>query len=114
VENPRDPDRDCAVLSVTDCAVATSSTAYRRWRRGDRWVHHLVDPRTGQPAATDLAAVTVAGPSAMWAEVHAKVALLLGMVDGRPYLDAQPGYEGLLIAMDGMTDGTIGIGGYLR
>ena len=114
VEDPRDCDRDCAVLGVTDGAVATSSTAYRRWRRGDRWVHHLLDPRTGQPAATDLAAVTVVGPSAMWAEVHAKVALLHGAADGRAYLDAQTGYEGLLIATDGTTDMTTGIGGYLR
>ena len=114
VEDPRDADRDRAILGVTDSAVATSSTAYRRWRRGDRWVHHLLDPRTGRPAETDLAAVTVVGPSAMWAEIHAKVALLHGEAGGRAYLDAQPGYEGLLIATDGTTDTTTGIGGYLR
>jgi thiamine biosynthesis lipoprotein len=114
VEDPQENARDRAVVGVSDGAVATSSTAYRRWRRGDRWVHHLLDPRTGQPAATDLAAVTVVGPSAMWAEIHAKVALLHGAAGGRAYLDAQPGYEGLLIAADGTMDTTTGIGGYLR
>jgi thiamine biosynthesis lipoprotein len=114
VEDPRDTDRDCAVLGVSDNAVTTSSTSYRRWRRGDRWVHHLLDPRTGQSAETDLAAVTVVGPSAMWAEIHAKVALLHGAAGGWAYLDAQPGYEGLLIAADGTTGMTMGIGGYLR
>jgi thiamine biosynthesis lipoprotein len=114
VEDPREFDRDCAVLAVRDGAVATSSTAYRRWRRGDRWLHHLLDPRTGQPAATDAAAVTVVGPSAMWAEVHAKVALLHGMETGRAYLDARDGYEGLLIAVDGGHEQTTGMGGYLR
>jgi FAD:protein FMN transferase len=114
VEDPQESERDRAVIGVNETAVATSSMTYRRWRRGDRWIHHLLDPRTGQPAATDLAAVTVVGPSAMWAEVHAKVALLHGAADGRAYLDAQPGYEGLLIAVDGTLDTTRGIGGYLR
>jgi len=114
VEDPRDLNRDCAVIGVTDCAVATSSIAYRRWRRGDRWVHHLLDPRTGQPAATDLAAVTVIGPSAAWGEIHAKVALLSGVVDGIAYIGAQDGYEGLLIATDGTRHGTVGMGAYGR
>jgi len=114
VEDPRDLDRDCAVLGIADCAVATSSTAYRRWKRGDRWINHLLDPRTGQPAATDLAAVTVVGPSAAWAEVHAKVALLLGASDSRAYLDAQNGYEGLLIGTDGAQHCTGGMEGYRR
>lgn len=114
VEDPREFDRDCAVLASADRAVATSSTAYRRWRRGDRWVHHLLDPRTGQPAATDLAAVTVVGPSAAWAEVHAKVALLSGIVEGRAYLGARDDYEGLLIATDGTQHCTGGMEGYRR
>ena len=114
VEDPRDRDRDCAVLALNDRAAATSSTAYRRWQRGERWFHHLLDPRTGQPAATDLAAVTVVGPSAMWAEVHAKVALLLGLADGRAYLDTQGGYAALCIDNDGRQHGTAGIGMYLR
>ncbi|MDQ2785523.1 MAG: FAD:protein FMN transferase [Chloroflexota bacterium] len=114
VEDPQDMDRDCAVVGVQDQAVATSSTAYRRWQRGDRWVHHLLDPRTGQSAATDLTAVTVVGPSAMWAEIYAKVALLHGMTAGRAYLESQDGYDGLFIGTDGIHVGTTGIGGYLR
>lgn len=114
VEDPRDLTCDCAALRVNDRAVATSSIAYRRWKRGDHWVHHLLDPRTGQSARTDLAAVTVVGPSAAWAEVHAKVALLSGLDAGRAYLDAQDGYEGLCITISGAPSGSAGIGGYLR
>lgn len=111
VEDPQALDRDCTVLAVRDAAVATSSTAYRRWKRGDRWIHHLLDPRTGQPAVTDVAAVTVTGPSAMWAEIHAKVALLHGMAAGLAYLEAHDGYDGLLIANDGSHARTTGMGG---
>jgi len=114
VEDPQDLDRDCATLGVSDRAVATSSIAFRRWKRGDHWIHHLLDPRTGHSALTDLAAVTVVGPSAAWAEVHAKVALLSGLDAGRMYLDAQDGYEGLCVTIGGARHGSAGIGGYLR
>ena len=43
-------------------------------------MHHLLDPRTGCPAATDLVAVTVVGPSTMWAEIHAKVVRAVPML----------------------------------
>ena len=67
-------------LALADGAVATSTTAYRRW--GDD-AHHLIDPATGLPARTDLLAVTVVAGEAAWAEVVAKAALLAGL-DGAP------------------------------
>lgn len=112
VENPRDLDLDCALLSINDRAVATSSIAYRRWKRGYHWIHHLLDPHTGQPAVTDLASVTVIGPSTMWAEIHAKVALLSGLESGRAYVAAQHGYDGLLITIGGTQVRTAGMGVY--
>jgi thiamine biosynthesis lipoprotein len=42
-----------------------------------RAVHHLLDPRTGEPARPGLLAVTVSGPDPAWAEVWTK-ALFLG------------------------------------
>jgi thiamine biosynthesis lipoprotein len=40
--------------------------------------HHLIDPRTGQPAETDWLSVTVIAPSATVAEVFAKALLIAG------------------------------------
>ncbi len=40
--------------------------------------HHLIDPRTGLPAQTDLSEVSVLATTATDAEIYAKVALLLG------------------------------------
>jgi thiamine biosynthesis lipoprotein len=61
-------------LMLADQAAATSSTRKRRW--GD--LHHLIDPRSGLPAAGGLAEVSVVAASAFEAEVIAKTALLLG------------------------------------
>jgi thiamine biosynthesis lipoprotein len=41
-------------------------------------MHHLIDPRTGLPAATGLEEVSVVASSGFEAEVVAKTALLLG------------------------------------
>ncbi len=52
----------CTVTLPTGHAIATSSTAGRQWRRGGRWLHHVLDPRTCQPADPVWRTVTVAAP----------------------------------------------------
>jgi thiamine biosynthesis lipoprotein len=77
-EDPRDPDQTLAVLRVGPGAVATSSIMKRRWQQGKRVRHHLIDPRSGQPAETDWLSVTVSALHATAAEVFAKVLLIAG------------------------------------
>jgi len=68
-----------AVIALFDGAIATSSVKVRNWTSPDgRAVHHLVDPRTREPARTGLIAVTVAGPDPAWAEVWTKALFLAG------------------------------------
>ncbi len=74
------------VRSLRDEGAATSSVRHRRWRCGEGWAHHLIDPRTGRPSATGVAQVQVVAASALEAEVLAKQALLLGPKGGRALL----------------------------
>jgi thiamine biosynthesis lipoprotein len=68
-----------AVVSLVDGALATSSVAIRRWQGPDgRQVHHLLDPRTREPARTGLLSVTVAAPDPAWAEVWTKALFVAG------------------------------------
>ncbi|MBL8145965.1 MAG: FAD:protein FMN transferase [Anaerolineae bacterium] len=87
-------------LSVTDCAVVTSGTDYRRWGPG-RTAHHLIDPRTGQPAHTDVATVTIIHPQAATAEVYAKAVILEGSDAGLNWLNDQWDGAGLVVRQDG-------------
>lgn len=60
-------------------AVATSTTAKRRWRTGAGGLaHHLIDPRTGLPAESAFVQVTAWAPEAWRAEVWAKAVLIGG------------------------------------
>jgi thiamine biosynthesis lipoprotein len=75
-------------LELTGAALATSGRDRRRWRRGGRELHHLIDPRTGAPAETDLLRVTVVAPDAIEAEVAAKSLFLAGADAARAEADA--------------------------
>jgi thiamine biosynthesis lipoprotein len=100
VQAPFTPERDCALVQLRSGALATSSIGGRRWRRGDRILHHVIDPRTGTAADSDLYAVTVHAPDAMTADVAAKVVLVLGSGSGTAYL-LNRGLSALLTATDG-------------
>ncbi|MEP7357639.1 MAG: FAD:protein FMN transferase [Anaerolineales bacterium] len=101
ISSPLRPDEDLEALSLSNGGVATSGRDYRRWQRDGLWYHHILDPRTGRPAETDVLSVTVAGPSAVRAEMAAKAALILGSQPGLAYLDARPELAGLLVKEDG-------------
>jgi FAD:protein FMN transferase len=73
---------------LRDQGAATSGTCRRAWRQGADRLHHLIDPRTGHPAQSDLAEVSVVAPRAAEAEIHAKTALLLGSERALLYLTA--------------------------
>src|SRR3989475_1831758 len=77
---------DRSAVALTDGAVCTSGVTRRRWGHS---MHHLIDPRTGMPARTDLAEVSVVTDSALRGEVYAKSAMLLGAAAGIAFLEAR-------------------------
>jgi FAD:protein FMN transferase len=77
LEDPLDPEGELAVLKTPPGAVATSTVTKRRWKQGAQERHHMIDPRTQQPAETDWLSVTVLASHAAQAEVYAK-SLLIG------------------------------------
>ncbi len=96
---------DGPTLGLAGAGLATSGCDRRRWRRGTRELHHLIDPRTGSPAVTDLVRVTAVGDDAVDAEVLAKVLLLGGEAEARA-----SGVPAVLQTDDGRTVLTGGIG----
>jgi FAD:protein FMN transferase len=67
-----------------DMGVATSGTRKRSWGPD---LHHLIDPRTGMPAKTDLAEVSVIATTGADAEIYAKTALFLGSARAPEFLE---------------------------
>lgn len=65
-------------VTVESGAMATSSVTGRRWRRGDRTVHHIVDPRTGDAVDAYWRTVSVAAGSCVDANTASTAAVILG------------------------------------
>ncbi len=101
VADPFDRDQTVTTLNIRDRAVATSGIDRRRWQYNGAWQHHLIDPRTGQPADSDLLTATVIAPTTVEAEVYAKTLFLLGSASGLKWIDEQPTLAACVITTNG-------------
>lgn len=97
VQDPHDPERSLALVALGSGGVATSGRDFRRWRTTNGEAHHIVDPRTGRPAHSDVIAATVVARSALRAEVAAKVVVLLGSRAGLDWLGTEPDLAALVV-----------------
>jgi thiamine biosynthesis lipoprotein len=77
------------VVAITRGGLASSATAVRAWRAGDREVHHILDPRTGDSAAPYWVLVSATGASC----VDANVLTTAAVVWGRDALDKLPRFD---------------------
>jgi thiamine biosynthesis lipoprotein len=103
VDDPLHPGEDLALLLLSSGGVATSGRDYRRWVKDGRPQHHIIDPRTGHPAVTDVLAATVIAPSARLAEAAAKAVLIQGSLSGLLWLEQRPELAGLVVLESGET-----------
>lgn len=110
IENPFNPEQTLATAYLYSGAAATSSIMGRRWGQG---LHHIIDPRTGRPAATDLVAATVFADTAVRADVLAKSCIILGARRSFSLLASQ-GCEGLLVTNGGKVILSPGMEEYLH
>ena len=93
------PEAEGPVVAIDGGGLATSSTTVRRWHRGSVLVHHLVDPRTGAPAATPWRTVSVAAATCTDANTASTAAVVLG--DDAPAWLSVRGLPARLVASDG-------------
>lgn len=78
IEHPFDPDRRLSVIELANGGVATSTITKRRFEVDGRPTHHIINPRTGRSAESDVVQATVIAPSARQAEIATKIAFVDG------------------------------------
>ena len=100
VEDPLDESRLAFVYDLNDEALVSSTRRIRSWTRGERQYHHIIDPRTGDPASSPVVAVVAAAPDAWWAEGIAKAIMIGDLVDA-PALAASARVRAWVFVDDG-------------
>ncbi len=116
VQHPRDEQKIIGVLELWgDRALATSGD-YQRCFFADalnnifpcRYAdepdkiryHHIIDPKTGQPAR-GLISATILAPTAMEADALSTAVFVLGEQKGLALIESLPNVEGILVTSDG-------------
>jgi thiamine biosynthesis lipoprotein len=97
-------------ITASNTAVVTSGSYEKYFIKDGRRYHHLIDPRTGEPAESGLASVTLIGPSAMELDALTTAVFVLGIQKGFS-LVRERGLEGVFITDQGdvfLTDGIRG------
>jgi thiamine biosynthesis lipoprotein len=87
------------MITIAGGGLATSSTTCRRWRRANRELHHIVDPRTGDLPLTRWRTVSVAAANCVDANTASTAAIVLGE-DAPAWLIAR-GLPARLVDLDG-------------
>ena len=98
-------------VEVRDAAVV-SSGGYEHYfdYHGTRY-HHILDPTTGQPAATNVLGVSVVASSATDADALATAVFVMGLKAGLEFLEQLPKVEGLIFDRSGEIHLTTGLQG---
>ncbi|WP_171685154.1 FAD:protein FMN transferase [Paenibacillus planticolens] len=101
VEDPWNSEKEFAVISCNEKAVATSSTLGRRWVNQQGVQHHLIDPCTMRPSKSDTVQCTIIGEDPIECEIWSKTICILGRENGtKLFLARAPGYEALVFTED--------------
>jgi thiamine biosynthesis lipoprotein ApbE len=93
-------------IALAGGGLATSSTAARRWRAGGVDLHHIVNPRTGIPAAEVWRTVSVAAADCVQANSASTAAIVRG--EGAVAWLEAAGLPARLVRRDGTTAYTCG------
>lgn len=89
------------IVALDRHGLATSGN-YRKFTLDDegRKISHILDPRTGKPATSRLASVTVIAPDTATADALATALFVMGTEEGLAFLAGKPGVEAAFIEHD--------------
>jgi len=91
-----------ATIEVSDVAVISSGTYERSFDIDGIRYHHILDPRTGYPAQSDIVSVTIIAQNGIIGEGLSTMAILMGSEEITEVLTNHYGFIGaVLILQDG-------------
>jgi thiamine biosynthesis lipoprotein len=93
-------------VTITSGGLATSSTTVRAWQAGGKRMHHIIDPRTGEPVTSRWRTVTVAAATCLDANIASTAAIIRS--EAAPAWLTELALPARLVARDGTVVTTSG------
>ena len=105
------PGNEFAYVQLRDGAVVTSGIYERGLRVPDNtFYHHILDPRTGMPAETDIASATLISDTALDGDGYTTALVVMGLDRALEFAEALPSCEAVFVANDKKIYATSGVG----
>lgn len=87
VSDPERPDEIFGITEVSDKAVVTSGAYQRYFENNGKIYHHIIDPKTGCPAESDLLSATVICDSGIIADAYSTALFVMGSERGMEFIE---------------------------
>ena len=97
IVNPLDPAHYRAIVDVADGSVVTSGLHERRFTKGGVTYHHILSPRDGMPAKTNVVSATIVASRSMDCDGYSTTALMMGADRALEFTEGLPGVDAIVI-----------------
>jgi thiamine biosynthesis lipoprotein len=89
------------IVEAADICIVTAGVSQRSFMKDGRLYHHILDPRTGMPADTDVWSATIIMRNGAWADVYSTICVLKGAAEAMTFVESIEGVECVLALADG-------------
>ncbi|WP_245583497.1 FAD:protein FMN transferase [Paenibacillus assamensis] len=96
-------------MKIKDRTIVTSGVYERYLEHNGQYYHHILDPKTGYPAKSNLNSVTIVTDRSTDADALSTSAFALGVEEGIAFIEAKPNAEAIFITEDKQVYTTSGI-----
>lgn len=108
IRHPRDKKKHLARLGLTNISISTSGDYERFFIKDGVLYHHIMDPKTGYPAAKSQS-VTVLAPDTMTSDALSTALFVMGPSEGLALVGRLKGVEAVIVDAEGRVHTSAGI-----
>ena len=110
IQNPLAPrGHYLGIIQISDQSIVTSGNYERYFEKNGVRYHHILDPLTGYPSASDISSVTILSKKSIDADALSTSILILGFEKGRELIESLDGIDAIFVTHHKIVYATTGI-----